>query len=165
MTTKNYSKGIHIAALCLALAISACSNTTKPALSEHVESAAPVKISKALPTLYDDLGGEDGLRELTEKFIREIAADDKIRQRYAKTDISRFHRMMQEHLCEVTDGPCEYSGDNMKETHGGMNIQSSEFNALVEAFMRAMDSIELPIAAQNQLLEKLAKFRPDIVGQ
>lgn len=116
-------------------------------------------------TLYHRLGGKSGVETLTEQFIIEIAADETLRPRFAKSDIGRFHRMMQEHVCELSDGPCQYTGDNMKRTHGGMNIRSSEFNSVVEALMRAMDSMKLPISTQNQLLARLAALQPEVIGQ
>ena len=119
----------------------------------------------ASPTLCNLLGGGDGLSKLSVQFITEIAVDDRIRPRYAEADIGRFHRMMQEPPWEVTDGSCKYSGESMAKTPGGMNIRSSEFNALVEALMQAMNSLQLPISAQNNLLARLAVYRPDIVGR
>ncbi|MFK7862223.1 MAG: group 1 truncated hemoglobin [Granulosicoccus sp.] len=115
-------------------------------------------------TLYEQLGGRTGVEKLSEQFIIHIAADKRIRERFAKSDIGRFHLMMQEHLCDISDGPCEYSGDDMQKTHGGMNIRSSEFNAVVEALMNAMDVVQLPISTQNRLLARLGPLRPEIVG-
>ena len=116
-------------------------------------------------TLYAALGCTSGIELLTNNFLRELAADDRIRHRYKKTDIGRFHRMMQLQICELADGPCIYPGDSMKRTHGGMNIRPAEFNALVEALMRAMDTTGLNPGVQNRLLAKLAPMRADIVGQ
>ncbi len=163
MNTVNYPMIFKLAVLCLV--ISACSTTSKPVPSERTASVASHENLDTALTLYDQLGGKDGLSALSEQFIKEIASDDRIRPRFVKTDISRFHRVMQEHMCELTDGPCEYSGDSVKTIHGGMNIRSGEFNAMVQALMRAMDSLVLPITTQNQLLERLAVFQPDVVGQ
>lgn len=111
------------------------------------------------------MGGRAGLEALSIEFIKEIAADDRVRPFYAETDIGRFHHMMQLYFCELADGPCKYTGDSMKRTHGGMNIKSSEFNAVVEAMMRAMNSVGLNPGVQNSLLAILAPMRADIVGQ
>lgn len=164
MNTVENSPIYQLPVFCLVLAISACSTTGKLTSSERADSLTAHESGDISPTLYNQLGGEDGLIALSDQFIIEIASDDRIRSRFAKTDISRFSRVMQEHMCELTDGPCEYSGDNIKQIHGGMNIRSSEFNAMVQALLRAMDSLHLPIGTQNQLLARLSVFRPDIVG-
>ena len=54
--------------------------------------------------------------------------------------------MMQLQMCERTGGGCTYTGDDMRRTHAGMNIDPTEFNAIVEALMRAMDARGLPMA-------------------
>lgn len=165
MTAEYQTKVISLTLSGLLLALSACTAPTKPTFSDSSQSVDTPREKSKSTTLYDQLGGQPGVEELTEQFIVQIAADESLRLRYAKSDIGRFHKMMQEHMCEVTDGPCRYTGDNMKRTHGGMNIRSSEFNALVEALMRAMDNVQIPISTQNQLLARLAVFQPDVVGQ
>jgi len=47
----------------------------------------------------------------------------------------------------------------MRTAHDGMKIRESEFNALVEDLEKAMKRIDLPIAAQNDLIAKLAPMR------
>lgn len=125
--------------------------------------AAPGKTASE-KTLYDDLGGKEGVEILTADLIREIAADPRIRGHYKDTDIGRFHHMMQLQMCETTGGGCVYPGDDMVRTHGGMNITKTEFNGGVEAMMRAMDKNKVPVATQNRVLELYAPMRSQIIG-
>lgn len=134
----------------LGLALSACS-TTPDAPSE--------------PALYEELGGAAGVEKLTTDFIREIAADDRIKGRYRDSDIGRFHRMLIEQMCKETGGGCAYTGDDMRRTHAGMNINRVEFNGIVEALMRAMDNNGIPQGTQNRLLEIYAPMHGDIVNR
>lgn len=134
----------------LGLVVSACSSTP---------------VAPAERTLYEDLGGDTGVEKLMADFIREIAADDRIIGRYRDSDIGRFHRMMVEQMCMKTGGGCTYTGDDMQRTHAGMNINRVEFNAIVEALMRAMDSNDIPQGAQNRLLALYAPMHGDIVNR
>ena len=173
-------------AVCATIALGACA-ATPPGPGRHADAAAEVSANAAAaptsaaadaptepasgaartagPTLYDALGGAAGVEALSERFIREIAADDRIRSHYKDTDIGRFHRMMQEQMCEKTGGGCVYTGDDMRRTHGGMNITPVEFNAIVEALMRAMDARGLTVATQNRLLALYAPMYHDIVDR
>lgn len=134
----------------------ACSLTSAPANTADINSE---------PTLYEELGGVDGVNTLTIDLIREIAADERIKGRYKDSDIGRFHRMMNEQMCSLTGGGCTYSGDDMQRTHAGMKVTRVEFNALVEALMRAMDKNEIPQGTQNRLLELYAPMHGDIVDR
>lgn len=149
------------------IVLSACSSS---ATREYATPAAAIPsqnvaaASKREGTLYEALGGAAGVELLADNFVIELAADDRVRHHYEKSDIGRFHHMMKLQICELADGPCVYTGDNMKRTHAGMNIQSAEFNAVVEALMRAMDNTGLNPGVQNRLLAIMAPMRSDIVG-
>jgi len=114
--------------------------------------------------LYDSLGGETGIREISELFVLEIAYDDRVFDRFADSNVARFQEKIIEHFCMIADGPCIYTGDTMINTHAGMNISDAEFNAIVEDLIQAMDKAGTPIAAQNRLLARLAVLRPEIAG-
>lgn len=128
-------------------------------------SVTPVSTVEPVRTLYQELGGEVGVENLTSDFIREIAADDRIRGRYRDSDIGRFHRMMTEQMCMKTGGGCTYTGDDMQRTHAGMKISRVEFNAIVEALMRAMDKNDIAQGTQNRLLALYAPMHNDIVNR
>jgi len=114
-------------------------------------------------SLYDDLGGKDGIAEVVDGFINEISYDQNIVKFFAKTDIKRLRTTLEEQFCMVSDGPCEYTGDNMKDVHTGMNITTGEFNRVVELLQNAMTKADVPYPVQNRLIERLAPMRPDII--
>ena len=152
-----------------ALCLSSCTSTATskpgaPAAAMPAEKNAAQR-HEGGNTLYEALGGAEGVELLADNFVIELAADDRVRHRFEKSDIGRFHHLIRLQICELSDGPCVYTGDNMKRTHGGMDIQSYEFNAVVEAMMRAMDSSGLNPGVQNRLLAIFAPMRADIVGQ
>lgn len=94
----------------------------------------------------------------------EIAYDPRVFDRFADSNVQRFREKIIEHFCFIADGPCEYTGDSMVLVHRGMDIDSAEFNAVVEDLIDAMDKAGTPISAQNRLLARLAGLRPQIIG-
>lgn len=119
----------------------------------------PVKAQQ----LYHELGGREGISNLVESLILEIATDERIIHYFADADIDRFHEMLTLHICEVTGGPCKYTGAPMPEVHRNMAISASEFNALVEDLIAAMEAEEIPVGTQNKLLAILAAMRDDVI--
>ncbi|MES1929839.1 cyanoglobin family protein [Salinisphaera dokdonensis CL-ES53] len=113
--------------------------------------------------LYDHLGERDGISALTETLLLTIAADPRIADDFRGTDINRVHRMLTDFICVIADGPCNYTGDDMANVHRGLEISSTEFNALVEALVLSMEQRGIATGAQNRLLAKLAPLRRDIV--
>lgn len=113
---------------------------------------------------YRELGGREGIEEIVDAFLVELARDERIVERFAQTDIDRFRRLLIEQFCSLSGGPCEYSGDSMRAVHRTQDIRPDEFDALVRDLMRAMDRTGVPQAAQNRLLGRLAPMYRDIVG-
>jgi len=114
-------------------------------------------------TLFDDLGGMDGITKTTERLLDYFAADSRIRPFFAHTDVNRFKTRFSEHICEITGGPCHYKGDSMENVHRGMVISEGQFNAVVEAYIHAMTERGIPVSVQNRLLARLAPMREDII--
>ena len=115
-------------------------------------------------TLYVQLGERAGIARLTETLLLDIAADPRLVDDFRGTDINRLHNMLTDFLCENVGGPCTYTGDDMANVHRGLDITSTEFNALVENLVRAMEKQHLPTGVQNRLLARLAPMRHDIVN-
>lgn len=115
-------------------------------------------------TLYEEIGGQDTITKLADQFVLEIAYDNRVLPRFMDSNVERFREKIIEHFCWIADGPCVYTGDSMIQVHAGMNINSAEFNAVVENLIAAMDKTGIAVGAQNQLLERLATLRPEIMG-
>ncbi len=113
--------------------------------------------------LYLALGGEEGVRVITENFIRQIARDERVIDHFEDSSVQRFREKMHEHLCLVADGPCVYTGDTMVDTHTGMGVTEGDFNAIVEDMMAALTEAGIPVGTQNRLLARLAEFYSEIV--
>lgn len=114
------------------------------------------------PSLYQQLGGEAGINAITDGLLYEIEHDSRIVHHFADTDIARFRRLLAEQLCEISGGPCQYSGETMAKSHTGFNISLADFDALVEGLIKVMQRENIAISAQNQLLALLAPMYKDI---
>lgn len=114
---------------------------------------------------YQELGGKEGVEKIVDNFINEISFDQNIVKFFEGTDINRLREKLIEQFCHESGGPCEYTGDSMKDVHAGMDITKAEFNRVVELLQAAMDDAGTPQTAQNRLIRSLAPMRPDIIHQ
>lgn len=114
------------------------------------------------PELYEQLGERSGIANIVEDLLYLIVEDDRINEHFAGVDIEQFHTNLTDQLCSVSGGPCIYSGRGMRESHADMNITDTEFNALAENLILAMDKNDVPISAQNRLIQRLVPMYPDI---
>jgi len=120
-------------------------------------------VSHATDSYYEELGGRTGVENIVDNFINEISYDQHIVTFFEGSDIARLREKLIEQFCKESGGPCEYTGDSMKDVHAGMNISTGEFNRVVELLQTAMDKAGTPQRAQNRLIRSLAPMRPDII--
>jgi len=136
----------------LGLALAACTTTM---------AAKP-------PSLYQRLGGREGIRGVVDDFVATAVADDRIKGRFAglqPAQVEQLKTHLSDQICEATGGPCSYLGRDMKATHRGMKISDEEWNATVEDLVKAMDKRKVAPQDQQALLAVLGPMKGDIVGQ
>lgn len=114
-------------------------------------------------SLYDRLGGKPAIVAVIDQFVANVAGDSRINGRFATTDIPRLKRNLVDQVCMASGGPCEYKGRDMKTTHAGMKISNSDFGALVEDLVKALDTFKVPAREKNELLGLLGPMKKDIV--
>lgn len=113
--------------------------------------------------LYRDLGERPGITRIVEGMLLNIARDERIVERFRRIDIQRLRDKLIEQFCVEAGGPCVYTGDSMAESHKGQNVSRSDFNALVEDLIAAMDEQGISVPVQNRLIARLAPMRPDVI--
>ncbi|KGE02661.1 group I truncated hemoglobin [Pseudohaliea rubra] len=116
-------------------------------------------------TLYGRLGGAAGIEAIVDRFLYHLADNERSLPLFRNTDIERFREKFIEHLCELSDGPCAYSGDSMAATHRGMDITRAQFNSIVETLQQALADTDTPVGARNALLERLAALYREVAEQ
>jgi hemoglobin len=120
------------------------------------------------PSLYDRLGGRHPIALVVDDFVANVAADNRINARFKGLEpaaVSRLKSNLADQICSATGGPCSYVGRDMKTVHKGMNITEAEWNATVEALVKALDKHKVPAKEKAELLAVLGPMKSDIVGQ
>lgn len=118
---------------------------------------------QSAPSLYEQLGGAQAVDAIAYGLIVRIAKDERVVDRFRNVNIGRFKSGLATYICSVSDGPCDYTGDSMRAVHAGHQYTDTEFNAIVELLIEAMEAQGVPVAAQNRLLARLAPDYGDIV--
>ncbi|MBL4855462.1 MAG: group I truncated hemoglobin [Idiomarina loihiensis] len=116
-------------------------------------------------SLYQQLGEQQGIETIVEEMLYRVGGDERIAHHFDGVDIMRVHKLISEQVCDLSGGPCDYSGEDMKTSHRNMGVDNADFNALVEHLIAAMEKENVPVSAQNQLLGVLAPMHSDIVEE
>ena len=113
--------------------------------------------------VYQGLGAKPGISKIVADFLPLILADQRINDAFKDTDMERLGAMLTEQFCELSGGPCKYSGKGMKEVHQDMKVSNTQFFALAEDLQIAMEKNNIPSSVQNKLVAKLAPMQRSIV--
>lgn len=107
--------------------------------------------------------GQDGIDRIFDDLVDRCIIDPRIDGVFRASDLVCLRRTLKEQFCYILDGPCDYTGRNMVDSHRDHGITSSEFNALVENLQIAMNAEGVPFRHQNKLVAKLAPMKRDVV--
>lgn len=136
---------MRLSLLALVLLLSACTSTSTDC------------------TLYQALGGADGVDAIVYNLIVRIADDERVVDRFHNVDINRYKAGLETYICSVSEGPCDYTGDSIRVVHAGHQYTDTEFNTIVELLIEAMEAEGVATPTQNRLLARLAKDYEDVV--
>lgn len=114
-------------------------------------------------SLYDRLGGTDAITAVVDAVVDRQMKDDRVKQKFARTNHDRVTKEFVDLICEVTGGPCKYTGRNMTDAHYNMGVTNGEFNAFVEDVVAVLNDFKVGKTEQDELLNILAPLKGEIV--
>jgi hemoglobin len=114
-------------------------------------------------TLYARLGGNPGVTAISSALIDRAVADPVMGPSFKDSKLTRIKTLLAEQLCDLSGGPCHYSGDPMKEVHAGHHITEAQFYRMVDALRDILRERHVDQRSTNQLLRLLAPMKRDVV--
>jgi len=114
-------------------------------------------------SLYERLGGIEAITAVARAFEDRAAKDDRINQKFARTNLDRLTKEFVDQLCQDTGGPCTYMGLNMRQAHTNMGVTSGEWDAFIEDLVATLNDFNVGKAEQDELLDNLRPMRAEIV--
>jgi hemoglobin len=113
--------------------------------------------------LYDRLGGAPGVAAIADTLIDRVSTDPKLGRSFKDSKLERIKKLLAEQICDLSGGPCRYSGDSMKEVHAGHHISEAEFFGMVAELRVVLKERHVSQGAANELLRLLAPIKRDVV--
>ena len=114
-------------------------------------------------SLYVRLGGQSAIESISATLIDRVVADPVMGRTFKGTKLPRIKQKLAEQLCELTGGPCKYSGDPMTEVHAGHNITEADFYGMVQSLRTLLRERGTGLAETNELLRLLAPMKREVV--
>jgi hemoglobin len=146
-------------------------------IRSELQGKAPAKKDKGTAggaatgkkTLWDRLGGEEGVTKIIDDLVNAAAPDPKVnffrggRYNPKPEEIVKMKREIVEQVSEATGGPLKYNGPSMKEVHKGMGITNEQFNALAGHLKKALEKNRVAPFDVDTILKAFEGYRKEIV--
>jgi hemoglobin len=122
------------------------------------------EVAPKTKTLYERLGGADGITQLVNDAIELNLNNPIVKTRFENTeDMERAKLMTIEFFCAGSGGPETYSGRDLLTTHRGMNISEEEFIAVLDDIFEAMDKNQLDNDVKKEVLSILYSVKSEVI--
>ena len=114
-------------------------------------------------SLYERLGGTDGITNITSDLVDNHLANSRIASRFADSDVAGMKKSAAAFVITGTGGPEVYTGGDMVSVHAGMNIDAEEFMAVMDDALNAMTKNNIGQREQEEILFVLYSMRSQVM--
>jgi hemoglobin len=121
----------------------------------------------AKDSLYQRMGGYDGIAAVTDLFVGKIIQDPSLGRFLKGHSVSSGKQLRQhviEFICEKSGGPCAYTGRSMLDVHTGLKITEDDWTTSRKLFGDAMAELKVDPELQKDVVGFVDTLKPDIVG-
>ncbi|WP_267643212.1 group I truncated hemoglobin [Haloarchaeobius amylolyticus] len=116
-----------------------------------------------MSTLYEQLGGEEGISAVVDSFYDRVLADDRVAHFFEDTDMQQQRAHQTQFLSSVAGGPVTYSGEEMDEAHDHLDIHQEHFEVIAELLEETMVEFDVDEDDRQAVLDAVAQYEDAIV--
>jgi hemoglobin len=117
-------------------------------------------------TLYERLGGYDGITAFANDLLPRLQADPQLSrfwQNRGDDGIAREKQLLIDYLCASAGGPMYYTGRDMKTSHKGMKISENDWSTFLQHAGATMKALQIPKQECDEIVAFVLSLKEDIV--
>ncbi|GGJ00789.1 hypothetical protein GCM10008995_08290 [Halobellus salinus] len=115
-------------------------------------------------TLYDRLGGHDGIRAVVDDFYDRLVADEEIGPFFEGSDMELLRRTQTDFLCEAAGGPETYDAAPIREAHLHVPFTPEHIQQAVELLEESLDAFDVPEEDAQKVVNAVAAYEADLLA-
>ena len=117
-----------------------------------------------MPTTYQVLGRDRGIRAAVDEFYARVAGDPLLRPYFDGVDLGRLRWHQAALLTALTGGPRSYSGRDLGSAHTGLEITGDAFDRVVEHLTDTLRDVGVGPDTVEKIAVALTPYREKIVA-
>lgn len=113
-------------------------------------------------TLFARLGGMQALEIVIDETLDHVASDARTASNFKDVNLEMLKQSMVSQLCQLSGGPCRYTGKTMAQAHAHRHVTAAQFDAFVELMADTLDKYASQ-PDKNALLAIIIPMKRDII--
>ncbi len=117
-------------------------------------------------TLYQRLGGYDGVTAFANDLLPRLQADPQLGrfwQNRGDDGIAREKQLLIDYLCANAGGPMYYTGRDMKTSHKGMGISENDWDIFLSHAGATIQALQVPQQESDDVVAFVLSLKDDTV--
>jgi len=114
-------------------------------------------------SLYERLGGTEGVTKIANDLVDNHMVNKAIAPRFADSDVAALKKSAATFFIAGTGGPNDYTGKDLLTAHKGMNISATEFIAVLDDALDALEKNGVGQREQEEVLFAFYSMRSQVV--
>jgi hemoglobin len=115
-------------------------------------------------TLYDRLGGHDGIRAVVDDFYDRLVNDEELGPFFEDADMEALRRTQTDFLCEAAGGPETYDAAPVREAHLDVPFTAEHIQRAVELLYESLDAFDVPEEDAEAVVGAVAAYEEDLLA-
>jgi hemoglobin len=115
-------------------------------------------------TLYERLGGQEGIRAVVDDFYDRLVADEDLGPFFEGSDMEKLRRTQTDFLCEAAGGPETYDAEPVREAHLHVPFTPEHIQRAVELLYESLDEFDVPDDDADAVVEAVAAYEEELLA-
>lgn len=115
-------------------------------------------------TLYQRLGGRDGIRSVVDDFYDRLVVDEDLGPFFEDADMERLRRTQTDYLCEAAGGPESYDAEPVREAHLHVPFEPPHIQRAIEILQESLESFDVPEDDATTVVQAVAQYEEKLLA-
>jgi hemoglobin len=115
-------------------------------------------------TLYDRLGGYDGIRAVVDAFYDKLLADEELGSFFENADMEKLRETQTDFLCDAAGGPETYDAEPVREAHLHVPFTPEHIQRAIDLLDETLDEFDVPDDDADKVVQAVAAYEDDLLS-
>ncbi len=115
-------------------------------------------------TLYERLGGYEGIRTVVDDFYDRLGADEKLGQFFENADVESLRESQTDFLCEAEGGPETYDAAPVREAHLHVPFTPEHIQRAIDLLYESLEDASVPDDDAEAVVRAVAAYEEELLA-